>query len=166
VAWITGAALRCQGLAEDDAEILQAAIDACARGPRPLQLALTCEDAGAAFARRGNVARAGQLLDQAITLYERLGAARDLARAEAALRQLGVRRGRRVTHSRAQSGRQSLTPASGPWWTWSPRACPTSRSASACTSPAGPCKLTSGTCSPSCTSPPAPSSRRGGQHRG
>ncbi len=111
VPWITAAALCCQGLAENDASILQAAVDACARGSRPLELALTCEDAGAAFARRGNVARAGQLLDQAITIYERLEAARDLARAEAALRQMGIRRGRHVTHSRAQSRWQSLTPS-------------------------------------------------------
>ena len=55
--------------------------------------------------------RAGQLLDQAITIYERLDAARDLARAEAALRQMGVRRGRRVTRRRAQSGWPSLTPS-------------------------------------------------------
>ena len=53
VAWMTGAALRCQGLIEDDAEILQAAAGACARGSRPLGLALACEDAGAAFARQG-----------------------------------------------------------------------------------------------------------------
>jgi DNA-binding CsgD family transcriptional regulator len=31
LAWITGAALRCQGLAADDAGTLQAAIDACGR---------------------------------------------------------------------------------------------------------------------------------------
>ena len=68
VPWITGAALRCQGLAEDDAGILRAAVNAYARGSRPLELALACEDAGAAFARRGNVDRAGQLLDQAITV--------------------------------------------------------------------------------------------------
>jgi DNA-binding CsgD family transcriptional regulator len=111
VPWITGAALRCQGLAEDDAAILQAAVDACARGSRPLELALTCEDAAAAVAREGNAARAGQLLDQAITIYDRLDAARDLARAEAALRQMGIRRGRRVTHRRAQSGWPSLTPS-------------------------------------------------------
>jgi len=110
VAWITGAALRCQGLTENDPGILQSAVEACARGPRPLQLALTCEDAGAAFALRGDVARAGQLLNRAITVYERLDATRDLARAEAALRQLGIRRGRHVTHRRAQSGWQSLTP--------------------------------------------------------
>jgi DNA-binding CsgD family transcriptional regulator/tetratricopeptide (TPR) repeat protein len=111
VPWITGAALRCQGLAENDAGILQAAVDACAGGSHPLELALTCEDAGSAFARQGNMDRAGPLFDQTITIYERLGAARDLARAEAALRQVGVRRGRRVTHRRAQSGWQSLTPS-------------------------------------------------------
>ena len=81
------------------------------RGSHPLELALAAEDAGAAFARQGNVARACQLLDQAITAYERLDAARDLARAEAALRQMGIRRGRHVTHRRAQSGWQSLTPS-------------------------------------------------------
>ena len=111
VPWITGAALHCQGLADDDAEILQAAVSAYARGSRPLQLALTCEDAGTAFARQGNVACACQLLHQAIAIYERLDAARDLARAEAILRGTGVRRGRRVTHTRAQSGWQSLTPS-------------------------------------------------------
>jgi DNA-binding CsgD family transcriptional regulator len=111
VPWIAGAALRCQGLAENDAGILQAAVDAYARGSRPLELALACEDAGAAFARRGNVERAGKLLDQAITIFERLNAVRDLARAEAALRQMGVRRGRHVTHRRAQTGWQSLTPS-------------------------------------------------------
>ena len=91
--------------------MLQAAASAYARGSHLLELALTCEDAGAACARRGNVDRAGQLLDQAITIYERLDAARDLARADAALRQMGVRRGRRVTHRRAQSGWPSLTPS-------------------------------------------------------
>jgi len=109
VAWITGAALRCQGLAAGDATILDAAVDALARGSRPLELALTCEDAAAAHARQPSPGRAGQLLDQAITIYERLGAARDLARAQAALRQLGLRRGRRITHTRAQTGWPSLT---------------------------------------------------------
>jgi DNA-binding CsgD family transcriptional regulator len=111
VPWITGAALRCQGLAENDVGILDAAVSAYARGSHPLELALAAEDAGAAFARQGNVARAGQLLDQAITIYQRLDAARDLARAEAALLQMGIRRGRHVTHRRAQSGWQSLTPS-------------------------------------------------------
>ena len=71
MAWITGAALRCQGLAENDPGVLQAAVDACARGSRPLELALACEDAGAAFARRGDVGRTCELSDRTITIYER-----------------------------------------------------------------------------------------------
>ena len=46
VPWMTGAALRCRGLVEDNAEILQSAVAACAGGARSLGLALTCEDAG------------------------------------------------------------------------------------------------------------------------
>ena len=110
VAWMTGEALRCQGLIEDDPEILQAAADAHARGSRPLGLALTCENAGSAFARHGHAERALPLLDQAAGIYERLGAARDLARAEAALREAGIRRGRRGTRSRPQFGWHALTP--------------------------------------------------------
>ena len=110
VAWMTGEALRCQGLIEDDPEILQAAADAHARGSRPLGLALACENAGSAFARHGHAERALPLLDQAVGIYERLGAARDLARAEAALREAGIRRGRRGTRSRPQFGWHALTP--------------------------------------------------------
>src|ERR1700729_644409 len=111
VPWMTGAALRCRGLIEDDAEILQAAAGACAGGSRPLGLALACEDAGAAFARQGRLDRARPLLDQALGIYERLGAARDLARAGATLREAGIRRGRRGTRGRPQIGWASLTPA-------------------------------------------------------
>ena len=110
VAWMTGEALRCQGLIEDDTEILQAAAAAHARGSRPLGLALACEDAGSALTRHGHAERARPLLDRAAGIYERLGAARDLARAEAALREAGIRRGRRGPRSRPQFGWQSLTP--------------------------------------------------------
>ena len=111
VPWMAGAALRCRGLIENDAEILQAAADAYARGSRPLGLALACEDAGAAFARRGQMDRARPLLDKAVSIYERLDAARDLARAEAVLREAGIRRGRRGSRRRPQIGWDSLTPA-------------------------------------------------------
>ena len=63
VAWMTGEALRCQGLIEDDTEILQAAAAAHARGSRPFRLALACEDAGSALARQGHAERARPLLD-------------------------------------------------------------------------------------------------------
>ena len=111
VPWITGAALHCRGLLADDAEILQAAAGAYARGSRPLQLALACEDAGAAFARQGDVQRARPLLDQALAIYERLQATRDLARTEAVLREAGIRRGRRGPRGRPHAGWRSLTPA-------------------------------------------------------
>jgi AAA ATPase domain len=61
------------------------------------------------------------------------------------------------TAARKAAGTAS-PPASRPSSTWSPRDCPTPRSASGCTSHAGPCKPISRTCSPSFTSPPAPSS--------
>jgi DNA-binding CsgD family transcriptional regulator len=107
---LTGAALRCQGLVEDDPSVLLAAAEAYAGGQRPLELALAAEDAGTAFARRGDAARARPLLEQALEIYERLDAARDLARAEAVLREAGIRRGRRGPRSRPQIGWDSLTP--------------------------------------------------------
>ncbi len=45
---LAGAALRCRGLAEDDAEILHAAVRAYGSAARPLELALASEDTGAA----------------------------------------------------------------------------------------------------------------------
>jgi DNA-binding CsgD family transcriptional regulator len=111
VPWITGAALRCQGLIDGQAEILEAAAAAYARGSRQLDVAFACEDAGAAHSRHGNIDRARPLLDQAIGIYERLGATRDLARAEAVLREAGIRRGRRGPRDRPQIGWRSLTPA-------------------------------------------------------
>ena len=59
---MTGVALRCQGLADGDAETLQQAVEAYSRGSRPLELALTCEDAATAFARRGELDRARPML--------------------------------------------------------------------------------------------------------
>ena len=110
VASLTCAALRCRGLVEADPETLRAAVDACAKGPRPLELALVCEDAGVAFARRGDTVVAVALLERALAGYEGLEAARDTARAEARLRELGVRRGRRGARNRPQIGWDSLTP--------------------------------------------------------
>ena len=85
-------------------------MDAYAQGPRPFELALAAEDAGAAFARHGDPAAAAPLLQRALAAYERLDAARPAARAEAGLRQLGVRRGRRGARQQPQLGWGSLTP--------------------------------------------------------
>lgn len=109
VASLTGVALRCRGLWEDDADLLRQAVDAYAGGPRPLEHALTCEDAGVLLGQRGKQAEAVELLQRALAGYDRLNADRDTARASAALRDLGVRPGPRTAHSRAQTGWDSLT---------------------------------------------------------
>jgi DNA-binding CsgD family transcriptional regulator len=108
--WLRGAALRCQGLAEKDADVLAAAADAYAGASRPLELALASEDAATAFVRQGDMEQARPLAEQAIGIYERLGADRDLARANAVLRLAGVGRGVRGPRRRPQFGWPSLTP--------------------------------------------------------
>ena len=107
---LAGASLRCLGLTQNDPALLSAAAKAYARGHRPLEWALACEDAGTGFARQGQADQARPLLEQALEIYERLDAARDLARAEAALRDAGIRRGRRGPRRRPQFGWPSLTP--------------------------------------------------------
>jgi DNA-binding CsgD family transcriptional regulator len=106
---IAGSALRCRGLVEGDLALLRSAVDAYAQGPRPLELALAAEDAGVACARHGEVDSAVPLLAQALAGYESLEAGRDTARAEARLRDLGVRRGRRGARRRPPTGWESLT---------------------------------------------------------
>jgi hypothetical protein len=93
-------------------KILQAAVSAYASPSRPLEFALACEEAAAAFARQGMAEHARPLFDEAVGIYERLDAARDLARAEAVMREAGIRRGQRGPRSRPQIGWRSLRPHS------------------------------------------------------
>jgi hypothetical protein len=79
---------------------------------RPLWLALACQDAGAAYAKHRHTDHARPLLDQAIAIYERLGAARNLASAEAILREMGIRRGRRG-HARPAADRLAQSDPGG-----------------------------------------------------
>jgi DNA-binding CsgD family transcriptional regulator len=109
VTTLTGAALRCRGLVEDDAEVLVRAATAYRAGPRPLERALACEDAAWALGRIGRVGEARPLLEEATAVYEGLSASWDLARAAARLRSLGVRPGRRGPRKRPKSGWDSLT---------------------------------------------------------
>jgi DNA-binding CsgD family transcriptional regulator len=85
-------------------------VEAYECGSRPLELALSAEDAAAALVRQGNPDTAVPLLDRALGIYERLDAARDRDRTQARLRGLGVRHGRRGTRRRPQIGWESLTP--------------------------------------------------------
>lgn len=106
----TGLALRCRGLLDDDPDVLLEAVAAHRDGPRPYQLAAACEEAGTALIRAARANEAVASLSEAAAGYERLGAARDVARVQVALRTLGVRRARR-TPRRPAFGWESLTPS-------------------------------------------------------
>ncbi len=100
-----GAALLCRGLLEDDSATLMAAVETYRKGPRPIDLAIACEQAAA---RAGRV-DAAPLLQEALAVYENVGARRDIARVDATLRSAGVRRGSRRPRRAATSGWDSLT---------------------------------------------------------
>ena len=85
------------------------------QGTRPLDLALASEDAATAFVKHGDVEQSRRLLGQATSIYERLGATRDLARADAVLRQAGIRRGIRGARNRPEFGWDSLPPPNSRW---------------------------------------------------
>ncbi|MGH3764962.1 MAG: helix-turn-helix transcriptional regulator [Pseudonocardiaceae bacterium] len=105
----TGVALRCQGLLNDDPATLLAAVATYRQLPRTFELSLSCEDAGASLTRAGRGAEAVPVLAEALDFYLRAGALRGVARVEAALRVLGVRRRRAGKPRRAAVGWDSLT---------------------------------------------------------
>lgn len=106
---LTGVALRCRGLVDENADVLLQAVAACRSGPRPLELAGACADAAAALGSAGRLGEARALLENATSLYDGLGAVRDLVRTEGLARRLGVRRGSRGRRGRPKSGWESLT---------------------------------------------------------
>jgi DNA-binding CsgD family transcriptional regulator len=106
-----GLALRCRGLLEADIDTLLAAVAALRRCRRPVELAFAAEDAGVALGRAGRVPEAVSLLGEAVAQYEQIDAGRDVARTDAALRALGVRRGRPGARPRDKVGWDSVTRA-------------------------------------------------------
>jgi DNA-binding CsgD family transcriptional regulator len=103
------AALRCRGLLESDPDTLLASVAAYRRAPRPFERAVASEEAGAALRRAGRVDEAVPVLEQALGVYTELAATRPMARVEAALRELGIRRGGARRPARATVGWESLT---------------------------------------------------------
>ncbi|MDP8969753.1 MAG: LuxR C-terminal-related transcriptional regulator [Actinomycetota bacterium] len=104
-----GAALRCRGLAAGDADLLLKAMQAYAESPRRLEAAAAEEDAGTTLAAAGRADEAVACLSNALAAYEARGARRPADRVLAALRELGVRPGKRGKRSRAATGWESLT---------------------------------------------------------
>ena len=107
VAALRAVALRCRGLVERSQDILVTAVETYRRASRPFELAATCVDAGEALG--GTEPKSRLLFEEALEIYERLGAGHDLARSGARMRALGLRRGRRGPRRRPPSGWSSLT---------------------------------------------------------
>jgi DNA-binding NarL/FixJ family response regulator len=105
------AAAYCRGLVDGDGEELLRAATAYRECGRPLARAQALEAAAAAFVHNGQSSSARAASSRALDLYAELGAEWQLARAQSALRGLGLRRGPKVKHRRAKTGWDSLTPA-------------------------------------------------------
>ena len=104
-------ALYCRGLLDHEASRLLAAAERYDDAGRPLQKAKALEAAAREFADVGDLGQARAVFTWAVEAYASLGAAADVARLQAEFRARGIRRGARVRHRRARSGRDSLTPA-------------------------------------------------------
>lgn len=104
-----GTALLCRGLADSQPELIAEAAQAFRLAGRPLYEGCAYESLAAVCTRAGRLAEAHAALHTAVELYTRLEAEWDVARAEAWLRELGIRRGRRGPRKRPKTGWASLT---------------------------------------------------------
>lgn len=107
--FMQGQAMRCRALVEQDTDLMLEAVRSYRASPRPHELGAACEDAGTLLATENRRDEAVPLWEEALELYARLGADRDVARAMARLRAAGVKRGSRRPHVRATAGWESLT---------------------------------------------------------
>jgi DNA-binding CsgD family transcriptional regulator len=106
----TAIADHCTGLVAGDAAAVLAAAGYFEVSGRVLDQAAALEDAAALMARHPDVAAARQALATALDAYQRLGATWDIRRADARLRQNGIRRARAGFQTRPQTGWEALTP--------------------------------------------------------
>lgn len=109
VASAQAASFRARGLLEGDLEMLLAALSGYEASQRWFEKASTAEEAAIAAASKGSQEDARQMILKAIESYERIGAARDLRRADAFARDLGIARGIRTKRQHATRGWESLT---------------------------------------------------------
>jgi DNA-binding CsgD family transcriptional regulator len=100
---LEAAALQARGLLTSDTDALLAAVELLRGTGRTLETARAAEDAATTSES------AVELLDEARKIYTRSGATRDLARVDATLRRLGVRRGIGGPRRRPTTGWEALT---------------------------------------------------------
>jgi DNA-binding CsgD family transcriptional regulator len=104
-------ALYCKGMVDRDASVLLAAAQRYADAGRPLPRAKALEAAAECLVQAEERTAARQAFEQAVEVYEFLGAEADLNRINAEFRAYGIRRGPHSKHRRAVSGWDSLTDA-------------------------------------------------------
>ncbi len=101
---------QCSGLVAGDAAAALAAAEYYEATGRVPDQAAALEDAAALLARQGDATAARRALASSLELYQELGAAWDVRRAVARLRDYGIRRTRAVSAHRPQTGWAALTP--------------------------------------------------------
>ena len=99
----------CRGLVDADSEMLLSAAECYADAGRPLPRAKALEAAADCLVRADERTAARQAFEQAVEVYEALGAEADINRIQAEFRAHGIRRGPHSKHRRAVSGWDSLT---------------------------------------------------------
>jgi DNA-binding CsgD family transcriptional regulator len=104
-------ALYCQGMVDRDAFVLLTAAQRYADAGRPLLRAKALEAAAERLIEADDKTKARQAFEQAVEVYEFLGAEADLNRVQSEFRAYGIRRGPHSKHRRAVSGWDSLTDA-------------------------------------------------------
>ena len=104
-------ALYCRGLVGRDAGVLLDAAARYAEAGRPLPRAKALEAAAGCLVETEDRTAARQAFEQAVEIYEYLGAEADLNRVQSQFRGHGIRRGPHSKHRRAVSGWDSLTDA-------------------------------------------------------
>lgn len=104
------AALHCQGLVGADPGGVLAAAALFRSSRYPLFAAQALENAAVLHAAQGDATAARTAHLQAVKTYRDLGATWDIRRADARLRQHGIRRGTRAPRRRPAAGWQALTP--------------------------------------------------------
>ena len=102
------AAVRCRGLATGDTDLLIEAVVHLRESPRRIELAEACEEAAAASFGSDGRDEAALLVDEAVAIWDELGATNHIARLDAMARAHGVRR-RRSRPAAATHGWDALS---------------------------------------------------------
>lgn len=106
-----GTALLCRGLADSKPTLVESAEVEFRAAGRPHYVGQACENLATLLGASGRRDDARAALYRAVDQYSALGAALGITRADARLRQFGIRRGRNRLSGHTNTGQPALTPA-------------------------------------------------------